>query len=262
MNTARSPRPRSNLTSRSGPVQKLLVLLEAIAVGPRRFTELEKSTGLPKSTTHRMLEVLIEHGLVAKLDSTYTLGERFHSLVHMNADSSTGDLQRLLTPYLVELLERVGHVVIAGVLSGSEVFCVRSLFKHDAAGLVRSDRWREPTYCTALGKVLLAYTPGQLEKLLAGVAKLPAHTSGTISTPTALRQEVSGIRRRGYAFARDEYIPGITGVAAPVLDRSGMAVAGIGVTGRSAGFDKKAVILHTQQVSYAASLQVRRAQGG
>jgi IclR family acetate operon transcriptional repressor len=70
-----------------------------------------------------------------------------------------------------------------------------------------------PVHATAVGKLQLAFAPGDV---VLG-EPFDAFTPATPATPEALAREVELARRRGYAENRDEWIPGLTVVAAPVL---------------------------------------------
>jgi len=62
---------------------------------------------------------------------------------------------------------------------------------------------RRPVHCTALGKAMLAYRPAEtVERVLA--LNCEALTSKTITSAHAMHEEVSRIRRRGYAVDNEE----------------------------------------------------------
>ena len=70
-----------------------------------------------------------------------------------------------------------------------------------------------PVHATAVGKVFLAYAP-DLVHTPAG--RLRAYTSTTARTPAALRRSITTTQRAGYAISRDEWVEGLTAVAAPI----------------------------------------------
>jgi DNA-binding IclR family transcriptional regulator len=82
-----------------------------------------------------------------------------------------------------------------------------------------------PLHCSALGKVLLAYGTGQLPP-----GRLERLTDKTITTETALRSDLAGVRARGYAVTDEELEPGLIAVAAPVRGYDGAVVAALSVS--------------------------------
>ena len=92
---------------------------------------------------------------------------------------------------------------------------------------------RSPGYCTALGKVLLAYQPlKEWDRLIGEIDFIP-RTEKTIVDPEKFREELLRIRINGYTCQDGEYIPGLGSIAAPIFDHSGQIVAAINVSGLS-----------------------------
>jgi len=77
--------------------------------------------------------------------------------------------------------------------------------------------------------VLGSWTDGELERFVAR-AGLPARTEHTITSLRALRTEIAAVRRLGYALDREENVPGLGCVAAPIRDHTGTVKYGISVS--------------------------------
>jgi DNA-binding IclR family transcriptional regulator len=92
---------------------------------------------------------------------------------------------------------------------------------------------RNPVYCTALGKAILAHSPAiEVEQILAA-CRMEARTRNTFTSALALKRELERIRDRGYAIDDEEIEDGIRCVSAPILNRTNRAVAAISVSGPS-----------------------------
>jgi len=88
--------------------------------------------------------------------------------------------------------------------------------------------YTQPAYCTALGKILLAYLPNKkIDKYLKG-AKLIRFTPYTIIDKKQLRDELKQIREKGYCLVNEEYILGISDLSVPVSDQQGNVFAAVG----------------------------------
>ena len=99
----------------------------------------------------------------------------------------------------------------------------------DSRYLLGTRDWTEvdvPPHASSLGKVLYAY----------GALPLPGAVLGELTERTlpdlgALRRDLAGVRRRGYATTVDELELGLTAIAAPVRDGHGTVVAALGISG-------------------------------
>jgi DNA-binding IclR family transcriptional regulator len=89
---------------------------------------------------------------------------------------------------------------------------------------------RIPLYCTSTGKVLLAFAR-DLHEEVARLGELNRLTPATITSPRELLHDLEEIRKRGYSINRGERIPGVFGVAAPVLTTDGVASIALAVQG-------------------------------
>jgi DNA-binding IclR family transcriptional regulator len=84
---------------------------------------------------------------------------------------------------------------------------------------------REPAHCTAVGKAMLAYRDEDAE-----VDLRVRKTKYSISSSSQLALELAKVRAHGFAFEREESMPGFGCVAAPI-GNPGEAVAALSVCG-------------------------------
>ena len=93
---------------------------------------------------------------------------------------------------------------------------------------------RLPLRTTASGKALLAakHACGETWENLIG-----AEEGLTSGWKAGFEADLSLIAKRGYADESDEFEAGTAAIAAPIVDRSGAAVAALSVSGPSARFD-------------------------
>jgi DNA-binding IclR family transcriptional regulator len=89
---------------------------------------------------------------------------------------------------------------------------------------------RVPAHCSAIGKALLANIgPAQLREYLP-TAELLRHTRGTIVNRDTLRADLEATRERGYSISREEMIPGLAALGAPIFGRSRELVGAISIS--------------------------------
>jgi DNA-binding IclR family transcriptional regulator len=91
------------------------------------------------------------------------------------------------------------------------------------------ERW--PLYCTSAGKLYLArLSDDEVRDLLAG-QPLEEFTESTPTTVDRVIEDLRLPRQYGFAFNREEIVPGVTGCGAPVLTHGGRLVAALSVVG-------------------------------
>jgi DNA-binding IclR family transcriptional regulator len=222
-------------------------------------SELARRTGLPKSTSHRLLGILEAAGLIERLGTRYQLGDRLHGIFGRFAADYPADLREVSLPFLQDLYELSHETVHLAVLDGIDVYCVEKVYGHRRNPVRSRVDGILPAHCTALGKVLLAYSPTSTRRRLLA-APLRAHTAATVTEPPRLAGELHAILRCGVGYDRGATHPAVTCVAAPLLDASGQIVAAISVSGPADRFDPVAVTEPLRRGARAASLALASAR--
>ena len=89
---------------------------------------------------------------------------------------------------------------------------------------------RLPAHATAVGKVMLAFSPREVvDAVIArGLVRLGPRTT---VVPTLLLRQLARIRSSGVAQEHEESAVGIVCAASPVLDRDGMPLAAVSISG-------------------------------
>jgi IclR family transcriptional regulator, acetate operon repressor len=227
---------RAAVVARSGSqsVERALGVLRGIAEAEDDLgvSEIASRTGLSVSTAHRLVQALKAAGLVAQDERS----ERYHLgpgavALGRRAEARLG-FDRLL-PHLRDLGRRTGESISLGTRVGTEMLVVLHV---DSTHPLRFDQQpglRVPIHASAIGKVLLAFTPDPAEEIRA-LGPLAPVTAATLTDPGALLEDVLTTRRRGWALNNGERDVGVRTVAAPLLDPDGSAWAGVAVQGPAA----------------------------
>jgi DNA-binding IclR family transcriptional regulator len=201
----------------SGTVERALdVLFHLHALGePSGVSDIGRAVALPKSTVHRLLSALWARGVVER-----DARGRYHTGMALVA-LGVGVLQR----------EPVVHAARPALeeqarASGETFFLVAAraghpsvLDKVEGTGFLRaSPRVGDtvPVHATAVGKVFLAFQPSAVEPVAVTGAALEAFTPATLTDRASLAGELARVRAQGYAESRDEWIDGLSAIAAPV----------------------------------------------
>ena len=197
--------------------------------------ELAKKTGYNKTTTYRLLSTLESLNIVQKNDDDkYILGLKLFELG--NSVSVYKSLRNYSRIPLENIAKDIKETVHFGVLSNGQVLYLNKA--ESPLGLKVSTQIGsyQHAYCTAIGKVLLAFSPpNQISDYLKQV-KLEACTSNTITSSEALLIELEQIREKEYALDMEELELGLICIAIPVFNKNKEIVAGISVSGPSSRF--------------------------
>lgn len=185
-------------------------------------------TGRPKGTVHRMLSTLVNTGFVAQ-DSVSGIYRVTLKLWRIGATAVRDlDLVKTARPWLERLVSDTGetpHLALldpsGGVVYISKVESPQSIRVQTQIGQIG------PSWCTATGRVLLAFDPVATDKVLAG--PLEARTSKTVIDPKRIRAFLRDIAAKGYSVTKSENHPEMGGIAAPIRDHAGNVVASCGV---------------------------------
>jgi IclR family acetate operon transcriptional repressor len=176
-------------------------------------TAIGRTLGLSKSSTHRLLTALSRRGLVEKDDrGRYRPGIGLVAL-------GVGALDRepvvaAARPILEAEAQDLGETVFLVAVRAGRLIV---LDKSEGEGFLRAAPRvgsTVPIHATAVGKLYLAFGNGSIE---APAGQLAQFSDETITERAALDAAVSRTAERGFAENTDEWIPGLSVVAAPII---------------------------------------------
>ena len=216
-----------NITS----VQRCLRLLGLFSQAPDGLsaTEVTKLSGLPVSTVHRFLVNLEEAGFLdCGVSGKYHLGIACFSIGH--AALGQLDIRRLSLPYLHALNQHTRETIHLTVRQGPTAVYVEKLDSPEHLRIFSRIGALVPLYCTAVGKVLLAYMPQEERDEFLRQIEPRRLTANTIASRQELEQHLHRVRKVGHAFDLEEHEPHIRCVAAPIWDHTGAVNASLSLT--------------------------------
>lgn len=220
------------LESASRSVVRSLAVLEVVALHghqPMRLVDVVARTGLPKTTCHRILNVLTEGGLL-RVDEQGRFGPGALLLaMGMNFLKQT-DVRTLARPVMEELSSTTQETCHLGILQFPWVVYLEKVESPLAVRMHSEVGALNPLHCTGLGKALLAFSSEHLiEETCA--SPLESRTAQTLTDPRSLREELAAIKQRGFAIDDVENEEGIRCVGAPILGHDGYPIAAISLAG-------------------------------
>ena len=170
---------------------------------------------------------MVEVRLLEAVGDRYRLSTRLFEL------GMRGSVERRLvevaTPFLADLYERTRETVHLGVREHLDVVYISKMGGHGSGEVPSRIGQRLPMYCTAIGKVLLAYAGDAVVAAVVDHGLRPVGP-GTITDAGELKAQLAEIADSGIAFEREESTAGLTCVAAPIVVR-GRVVAAVSIAG-------------------------------
>lgn len=222
-----------------GPVQSLargLHLLELLAADEPglTLTDLAQISGLPPSTTHRLLKGLEKRRFVHHDGDTGRWQVGVQAFTVGSAFVRGRNVVALARPYLRHLVDRAGETANLAVEDAGEAVYLAQVECTQTMRAFARPGARIPMHCTAVGKALLAAASPEAAARVLTRAPLPKLTPRTLTDPQVLTGELLTIRGRGYAVDDEEQAVGLRCVAATLHDATGEALAALSVSGPSA----------------------------
>ena len=194
-----------------------------------RVTQLAKSVGLTQATVHRTLKALVAEDVVEQDAQTrrYRLSIGFFVLAARAGNPM--HLRDLCRPALLRLCASLGDTIFVLARSGFDAVCldrsegpfpIRS-FTGDIGGRI----------ALGIGQgslAILAFLPeAEREEVIR--FNLPRIRELGMFDEVYLRTEIEQVRELGFAARNTGLLEGMAGVAVPVCDREGRAVAALSV---------------------------------
>lgn len=208
---------------------KVQLILEAFTAGDSTLSlsDLVRRTGVAKATVHRLAQELVAWGVLERAGSDYRLGLRLFEIgqrVHRQRI-----LREAALPYMQDLLLATQETIHFAIHDGLDVLYIEKIIAHRGLNEQSRVAGRLPLYCTATGKVVLAFSPRSLfqEVVNAGLRPLTRHT---VTSPARLWNQLQKIRAEHIAIEAEETRLGYLSVAVPVFGRDELLVGALSIT--------------------------------
>jgi len=168
-------------------------------------------------------------GVVEKIsEAGYVVGRELRAIAHPGVGPS--ELVGVSATYMRDLVDEIGEDAGLGVPDGDHVLYIDQVQKSRPVQVQDWTGERFEHHTNAAGYVFLAALDD--EDLDAYLARpLTKLSPATETDPSRLRELIESTRRNGYAWSFEVWAEGVNGVAAPITDTRGKAVAAVNVFG-------------------------------
>jgi len=222
----------------------------ANAEGPQPLTAIAAALGLGNSKAHRLLQTLLEAQYVMQQPGTrkyqasiklWTLGSAVLHRMSLRT-AAAGEMHRLM--------EATGESVHLSVLEQAEIVYVHKEESDNPVRAYSQIGGRMPAPLVATGKAMLAFLGAdELERLY---ASLPEGERARARSLPSFLKEMRLARARRVAVNRGAWRKDVYGVASPILDHAGHAVAAVGVSGPAHRFKRHRIAAFAREVRRSA----------
>jgi len=225
MQTMEEKMEQKNDYSITALVNAMKVLEQLIENGEMSIGELADSSGMVKSTVHRIMGTFKQMGYVYqnKVNGKYLATLKIFELGTKIAGRIP--LNKIIRPYLEEIFESCHETVNFAIVDKDDIVFVDKIVTAEPLRIELEVGRRVTAYCTALGKAILSFTDDvDVSKIV-----FKKMTEKTVDSPEKLLEQMESIRKNGYIIEREEFIDGLTCMAVPIKNRNNKAVAAISI---------------------------------
>lgn len=196
-------------------------------------TELSKRLKLHKNNVFRLLATLESRGYIEQNKATenYRLGLK--SLELGQTFIKQMGLLRQAKPILDNMVDTCNETSYVAIFKEGHVVYLDVVETDMTVRVVSRVGSRMPSYCTAAGKVHLAFMSDEEINELLPSEELRTFTPTTIATRKDLKASLETVVEKGYAIDDEELDLGVRCVSAPIRDYTRRIVGAISVSGPS-----------------------------
>ncbi|MDO4474642.1 MAG: IclR family transcriptional regulator [Eubacteriales bacterium] len=219
-------------SSETKSVGKTLAILSTFTpTSPiQRTSDIAAKLGMSISTVSRHLNTLFDAGFLGRDEKTgcYHLGIRILELAGVATQESEvyrysyAELHKVAFEHNVHCHMAIPHE--------EDIIHLISAQSESTKALFMPMGHRQPMYCTAMGRAILAYLPHNKALDILKMSELKKRTEYTKVTVKEIEQELDRTRRRGYCIIREELSQNKASIAAPIFDRYREPIAAISVS--------------------------------
>jgi IclR family acetate operon transcriptional repressor len=185
--------------------------------------------GVARSTAHRLLQVLQQHGFALQNSASRAYGPG-SALLRLGLTAVDRlELRTVARPEIEALAAETGETVHLITREEATTFVLDSVESSQAVRVSGRIGGSLPANLTAAGKVMLSRLPAQEVIRLLGPDPLSTRTPGSIQTHAQLARELDVIRERGWGTNLAENEPDLAAVAVAIRGVHGVRPAALSV---------------------------------
>lgn len=214
-------------------VDRTLTILEVLSdySDGLGITEISDRVSLHKSTVFRLLATLIQKGYVVQESESNKYKITFKLFELGSKKVNTLDLLKSSKVFTKRLMESVNEVVHLIVREENDIVYIDKVEANNTISMASRIGKRNPMYCTATGKAILAFLPEEEVLKVWNGSKIVKLTENTITDFILYKKELHIIKENGYAIDNEENELGVRCIGSPIFNIRGDVVGAISISG-------------------------------
>lgn len=221
-------------------------------------TEIAMELDVNKSTAFRLIDTLRQNNLVDQDPVTDKYRLSGGILRFGNAFLNNTRVVDLGQPYMEELARRIKENVHLCVFTNNRVIVISQVKSAEMIEVNASIGGREPIYCSAVGKTILAFLPENTREEILSTVELVVYTQKTITDRAALDECLAKVRRQGWAIDDEELTHGVRCIAAPIFNHAGRVVYSLGISALATRITDQKITWYAEHVKETADVISRK----
>ena len=204
-------------------------------------TELSKRLKLHKNNVFRLLATLESRSYIEqnKVTENYRLGLKTLELGQTFIKQM--GLLRQSKPVLEALVNKCNETTYVSILKDFNIVYLDVVETAMTVRVVPRVGSRLPAYCTAAGKIQIAFMSDEELDAYLPTKDLKSYTPNTITDRESLKKQLKLIADQGYAFDNEELDTGVKCVSAPIRDYTRRIIGAVSISGPSMRFSDERI---------------------
>lgn len=199
--------------------------------------ELSEKSGLYKSRIHRLCGTLVALGFLTRMpSSSYRLGPKLMTLGKIYENSNT--LVTISRSIMKQLADVTGESVALFQLDGETSFCLAREYGSSSLVFSIQEGDNMDLHASAAGRILLAFGSEELSGKILSRPTLEKFTSETMTDPKNIKDQLSIIKKCGYATNRGERELEVAAIAGPIFNHESKVESALAIVGPVQRFSK------------------------
>ncbi len=211
-------------------MKALLIMEELDKSGELSIGDLSERMLMDKATVHRLINTIKDAGYVNQNPDNKRYSNSLKLLAMGNRVMEKSGVKHIARPYVEELARKTGETINLGIRVGNKIIYVDKLESSSTIKVGLGIGVSVPSYCSGLGKAILAFTPEPELKEIIDSITFEGFTDHSIIDSGLFMKELEKIKQKGYSVDDEEYVDGLICFGAPIFDFHGKPIAAISVS--------------------------------